>query len=213
MYRPGYTLEDRQDVLLPLMRQHSFALLITPGRDGSILPEVTHLPVVAHPRDHGLVLEMHLARPNRQWESTGDGREALVVFSGPHAYISPAWYIHQQTVPTWNYIAIHAAGPTEHLADDELQRHLSDLIRQNETAAGTHWSPHAVPERYLAGLRQGVVGIRLRVTRLEGKVKMGQNRAPEDRLGAADALAATGRPADAAVAHWMRNAAQADIDD
>jgi len=213
MYRPKYTIEDRPEVLLRVMRENAFAVLMTAGEGGAI-GEATHLPVIVRERAGGVIaLEMHVARPNRVWEKTGEGREALVVFSGPHAYISPAWYVNRETVPTWNYVAVHAYGPTERMEGDELRAHLDELVEVNERAAGTGWSLEATPEKYLAGLRHGVVGIRLVVNRLEGKVKMGQNRAAEDREGAIAGLRGTGGAGDAAVAEWMVGAGQDEVDE
>lgn len=212
MYRPKYTIENRREVLLRVMRENSFALLVTAGTNDA-LGEATHLPVIVKEQGDQLLLEMHIARPNRSWEKTGDGREALVVFSGPHAYISPNWYVNRETVPTWNYVAVHAYGPTERMEGPEFRRHLEELVEVNESAAGTGWSLASTPEKYLAGLQHGIVGIRLRVTRLEGKVKMGQNRDAEDREGAAAGLQAAGGDANTTVAQWMRNVGQAPVGD
>lgn len=201
MYTPRYSEENRRDVLVALMRRHPFAVLVSAGASGL---RATHLPVVVREGPgEALSLQMHVARPNPQWRDLP--AEVLLVFSGPHAYVSPAWYRSgEPTVPTWNYAALHAYGAPRTFEGDELRRHLGELVATNEAANGTAWTMRGTPERYLAGLQQGIVGIEIAVTRLEGKMKMSQNRAPEDRDGAIAGLEATGHPDNLAVARWMR---------
>src|ERR1700744_5328301 len=116
MYIPKYSAESRPDVLAALMRRYGFATLVSSGPAGLL---ATHLPVVLKPsRDGGPAssgrLQMHVARPNAHWRefdgTPGPSPEAMVIFAGPHTYISPSWYVEPKNVPTWNYIAVHAYG-------------------------------------------------------------------------------------------------------
>src|SRR6478609_4625091 len=106
MYSPHYNrFEDRAEIFA-FMRRHSFAVLVTDGEGGL---RASHLPSLVQDEAGRFVIEMHMARANDQWRQFRDG-EALVIFSGPHAYISPRWYEETERVPTWNYAAIHAYG-------------------------------------------------------------------------------------------------------
>ncbi|HWM42262.1 MAG TPA: FMN-binding negative transcriptional regulator, partial [Burkholderiales bacterium] len=106
MYSPSYNrLEDRAE-LLEFMRAHSFVLLVT-GAGGTL--HASHLPATVHDRNRKICLDMHMARNNPQWQEFFDD-EVMVVFSGPHAYVSPRWYEEHERVPTWNYAAVHAYG-------------------------------------------------------------------------------------------------------
>lgn len=197
MYTPGYSKVTDEAVLLELMRRYSFALLVTAGAKGLV---GTHLPVVA--KSVGLI-EFHIARGNGQWRELEGGVEGMLVFSGAHAYMSPAWYADRATVPTWNYGAVHVYGRGRMLDSTGLRRHLEELVAVNEAARGTGWALKETPEEYVAGLEKGIVGFGFEVSRLEGKLKMSQNRDWADRAGAIEGLKATGRADDAEVAEWM----------
>jgi transcriptional regulator len=193
---PAFQLDDR--TALEVMRSNSFAMVVTGGIHGVM---VTHAPVVVRGER---LLEFHLAKPNPQCAALREGGEVLVVFQGPHAYISPAWYGPGPAVPTWNYVAVHVYGKTRVLEGDELRRHLEELVRTNEEAAGTGWKLSDAPEQYLAGLSRGIVGFEVKIERLEGKAKMSQNRDEIDDIpGIIRGLRATGKPHDAEVAAWM----------
>ena len=148
---------------------------------------------------HGL-LEGHFAKANRHWQSLA-GRETLVVFSGPHSYVSPTLYTQPLSVPTWNYIAIHAYGTLE-LVEDEPDKEalLKGLIAQHELAYADRWS--AMPDGYRRTMLAGIVGFRIPIARIEGKFKISQNRNPQERANVRAAHSA-GTPDQQALAAWM----------
>jgi len=187
-----------------LMRAHPFAVLVTHGPDGLV---ATHLPTVLEADAAAPLgrIACHLARPNPQWKSFAPDADALMIFQGPQAYIRPGWYPskaeHGKVVPTWNYAAVHAYGRLEAVEDrDWLLAHVAELARQQETPYAAPWSTADAPEAYLAVMARGIVGLRLAITRLEGKMKMSQNREDRDRAGVAAGLGERGEGGDASVA-------------
>jgi len=187
-----------------LMRAHPFAILVTNGADGLV---ATHLPTVlkvdaAAPLGR---VECHLARPNPQWRSFAPDADALMIFQGPEAYIRPGWYPskaeHGKVVPTWNYAVVHAYGRLEVVQDqDWLLMHVAELSRQQEAPHEEPWSTSDAPESYLAVMARGIIGLKLTITRLEGKAKMSQNREPRDRAGVVRGLGQRAQGQDAAAA-------------
>ncbi|WP_395735606.1 FMN-binding negative transcriptional regulator [Prosthecobacter sp.] len=176
MYTPSHFKIDDLGTLQAFMQRHNFATLVT--HDGQI-PHATHLPFLLNPthNSHGSLLT-HMARANPQW-SHFTKSEVLVIFTGPHAYISPAWYTTQPAVPTWNYTAVHAYGTpriiTQH---DRFAQMLHDLVEFHESGRPNRWHGQLPPE-FRDGLIKGIVGIEIEITRLEGKFKLSQNR-PQD---------------------------------
>jgi len=199
MYTPKFNRIDDRALLLEAMRAYSFAILFGPGPTTS--PVATHLPLVLHDEGPHGVIEGHFARANPHWRSLA-GQETLAVFSGPHSYVSPTLYVDPQSVPTWNYIAIHAYGTME-LIEGEAEKDalLKNLIALHEPAFADRW--REMPERYRLGMLQGIVGFRIPIARIEGKFKISQNRAPQDRINVHAAHAA-GSPDQQALAAWMK---------
>ncbi|MFO0808781.1 MAG: ACT domain-containing protein [Gemmataceae bacterium] len=203
MYVPPHFRVDDPAALVELMRRHSFAMLIT---DDGHAPFATHLPVLHRPGGgpHGTLVG-HVARANPQWRHFAAGREALVVFRGPHAYVSPAWYATTPNVPTWNYAAVHAYGVPQVIDDhDRLVALLQEMIGVYESPREEPW-PGELPAKYRDDLIHGIVGFEMPVTRLDGKFKLSQNKAKADAAGAADALARSDAATDRAVAAMMRD--------
>jgi transcriptional regulator len=145
-------------------------------------------------------LEGHFAKANRHWQGL-EGREALVIFPGPHSYVSPTFYVDPLSVPTWNYIAIHAYG-TLRLVEDEARKEtlLAGLIEANEPAFAEQWN--AMPDGFRRTMLAGIVGFRIPIARIEGKFKISQNREPQERANVQAAHAA-GTPDQQALAAWM----------
>lgn len=201
MYIPAPFREDDLPTLHALMRRHSFATLVTvhEGR-----PFATHLPFLLDAGRGPLgTLRAHLARANPQWQGLEDGGEVLVIFQGPHAYVSPSWYETQPNVPTWNYVAVHAYGPTRLLNDEELAETLRQTVSEYETPQPQPWTIDALPDEYVRKMSRAIVGFEIALTRLEGKAKMSQNKPVGDRRGVIAALQAAGDPDSLAVAAWM----------
>jgi transcriptional regulator len=202
VYLPSHFTETRPEVLAAHLDRYDFALLVTGGRGGLI---ASHVPVLAERRGADLHLLGHLARPNPQAADLGDGGEVLTIFAGPHAYISPGWYEGGPAVPTWNYADVHAYGPVS-LVDDEawLRALLRRLTDRHEARSAAPWQMQDLPERFLRGMLNGIVGFDITVERLEGKFKLSQNRPPADRPRIIAALEAQDGAEAAAVARLMR---------
>lgn len=202
MYTPPAFREADPQALQDIMRAARLSTLVTATADGLL---ATPLPFILDPAEgeHG-VLHGHLARANTQWNTPTLG-EALVIFSGPDAYVTPSWYAakreHGKVVPTWNYSAVHAYGPVEFFTDEgrllEVVSRLTDLHEQPRSAP---WAVSDAPDPFVRSQLKGIVGIRIPITRLEGKRKMSQNRSAEDRAGIADGLASSENPGDHVVA-------------
>ena len=146
-------------------------------------------------------LLFHVSRGNLVHEALMAGATALFVASGPHAYISPDWYGLEGRVPTWNYVAVHAYGPVEFFDDAErLLDIVTRLTNMHEKGSRAPWSVSDAPEAFIRAQLKGIVGLRLPISRIEGKRKMSQNRSAGDRAGVAAGLAASERASDHVVA-------------
>jgi transcriptional regulator len=217
MYSPKFNRVDDRGILLEAMRAYSFATLFGPvsagpapvgltpatpasGEHSAAGAMATHLPLVVKDEgEHGLI-EGHFARANPHWQSLA-GRETLVVFYGPHSYVSPTLYTEELSVPTWNYIAVHACGTLSLVEDDPGKLALlTDLIAANEPAYLDHW--RALPEGFRRTMLAGIIGFRIPIARIEGKFKLSQNRKPEERRNVRAAQSA-GSPDEQALARWM----------
>lgn len=181
MYVPDHFREDRTDVLHQAVRDIAFATLVTPGLDAN------HLPMLL---GEG-VLRGHVARANPVWKN-GDS-EALAIFLGPHAYVSPNWYPSKaqtgKAVPTWNYLTVHARGTIRWISDaDWLRTHVAVLSDAHEATREAPWKVGDAPASYIDSLLRAIVGFELAVTNLEGKWKLSQNRDAADRAGVKNGL-------------------------
>lgn len=188
MYVPDHFREDRPDVLHDAMRRIGFATLVTQGLDAN------HLPMLLE----GNVLRGHVARANPVWKA-GES-EALAIFLGPHAYVSPSWYPSKaetgKAVPTWNYITVHARGAINWVQDaDWLRAHVGALSATHEAGRDQPWSITDAPASYVDGLLRAIVGFELTIAKLEGKWKLSQNRDDADRAGVRESLLRNGHDA------------------
>ena len=196
MYQPPHFREERLDVLHALIRSHPLGLLITAGPGGL---QANHVPLLldANSSERG-TLRAHLARANPQVQELAAVSECLVVFQGPQHYISPSLYPtkHEtgKVVPTWNYVAIHAAGPIRFFDDPaRLLEIVTRLTERHEQARAKPWAVGDAPADFIAGMLRGIVGFEIPIARLEGKWKMSQNRPPADRAGVVAGLTEEGR--------------------
>lgn len=182
MYIPSFNrIDDDADIRRFVAKARS-AELVTVGPDG--FPVATLLPVLWD----GDTVVAHMAKANPQWQSLGPGSPALLICSGPQAYISPSWYAakaeHGRVVPTWNYSAVHLTGTVRvHEDKDWLRDVVTRLTSTHEEGRGEPWRPSDAPERYIEGQLAGIVGLEITVTRIEGKAKLSQNRSEADRRG------------------------------
>ncbi|WP_047465164.1 FMN-binding negative transcriptional regulator [Rhizobium rhizogenes] len=202
MYVPPAFREDDPTELHAMMREARLCNFITATADGLFS---TPLPLFLEPGEgeHG-TLYGHLARANPQWKTPALG-EALAIFMGPDAYISPSWYAtkreHGKVVPTWNYAAVHAYGPVEFFEDaDRLLEVVSRLTNLYERPRAEPWAVTDAPEPFIKAQLRGIVGLRMPIGRIEGKRKMSQNRSAADRAGVAEGLGESDRPTDRIVA-------------
>ena len=171
MYSPPYNrVEDRKE-LVAFMQANSFALLVT-ATGGA--PMASHLPVVVADGAKGIVIHSHMAKNNPQWQEFFED-EVLVVFWGPHAYVSPRWYEEKERVPTWNYAAVHACGKVT-VTPDRAVKHAAqrELVAQLDP----QWLPKfdALRPEYVDNMLNGIVTFDIAVTRLETRWKLSQNR-------------------------------------
>jgi len=209
MYSPKFNLVRDRGLLLQAMREHSFATLFGPlaAAPPDESATATHLPLVIKDKGEHGIIEGHFAKANPHWRALA-GRETLVVFQGPHSYVSPALYVEELSVPTWNYIAIHAHGTLSLVEDDPAKETLlADLIAANEPAYLDRW--HALPDGFRRTMLMGIVGFRIPIARIEGKFKLSQNRSAEERRNVHDAHAA-GSSDQQALARWMERLAAAE---
>lgn len=198
MYIPEpHAVADR-DALHGVIRENNFGLLVNQVEDA---PFATHLPFLIE----GDVLVAHMARANPQWRSFAADREVLCIFQGPHAYISPRWYESTNTVPTWNYVAVHVYGVPE-IIDDPAAA-LADqarLVAAHESGFAEPWSLAERDPGMIDGLLRAIVNFRIPIGRIEGKFKLGQDKTAGDRAGAIAALEEAGDPTAGALAALMR---------
>jgi transcriptional regulator len=179
MYIPPAFREDDLATLHALMRDYSFAVLVT--QQGGA-PVATHLPLLldAGRGSYGTLLG-HVSRANAQWTSFLGEQEALAIFQGPHAYITPSWYEPGLNVPTWNYTAVHAYGKPRVIEDQAaLVGLLHVSIQTYESGFERPWQLN-MPENAFQGKLKGIVGFEMEITRLEGKFKLSQNRSETDQ--------------------------------
>jgi transcriptional regulator len=201
MYVPAAFAEERPDRLHELMNTHDFATLIT-NADSEMV--ASHLPMLLLPaRGRFGTLQMHLARQNEQCRALAAGEKALVIFQGPHGYVSARWYKQPVNVPTWNYVVVHAHGTPRQMDDEGLGEHLHRLVAKYESREGGWDLAAALPGEVMQKLQQQIVGFDIEITSIAGKWKLGQNRTREDRQGAIEGLRQTGSCEAVALAEWM----------
>jgi transcriptional regulator len=202
---PAFRIEDLAEIQA-LMRSARLAQVVTLGGSGLA---ATPLPLLLDPDEGAFgTLYGHLARANPQWREAAPGGEALAIFMGPDAYVTPAWYAAKaetgKVVPTWNYETVQARGPAEFFDDpDRLHAVVTRLTDRHEAARAEPWAVTDAPEPFVRAQLRGIVGLRLPITRLEGKRKMSQNRSPADQERVREGLALSADPADRSAAAAM----------
>ena len=207
MYLPKHFAETDVAAMHALMRAHPLATVVHSGPQGLV---ANHLPLhlSAEPAPNGC-LQGHVARANTLWKEAGPDAQVLVIFNGPEHYISPSSYASKardgRVVPTWTYIAVHAHGSIEAFdAQEELLDHVGRLTSQNEEKRAEPWAVTDAPEKYLDAMTRAIVGIRMRVERIEGSWKLNQHKSDADRAGVVSGLAAEERAGAHAVSAQMK---------
>lgn len=207
MYVPeAFSLDDPAAVA-GVIQSHCFALLVTAS--GGV-PRATHLPFIYEPEPgpHGTLLA-HMARANPQWRDfaalAAAGGEALVIFQGPHGYVSPNWYGPGPAVPTWNYVAVHAYGLPRLIEQEARVRAQQERLVESFEAGGERpWSMAGQDDKYIRRMLRGIVAFEIPVSRIEAKAKLSQNKSESDRQSVVAGLAASGRTGDLELAETMR---------
>ena len=208
MYTPKFNQVSDRALLLEAMRAYPFAILagpattIEPAAATNLEPSLTatHLPLLVKDEGEHGVIEGHFARANRHWQALA-GRETLVIFHGPHSYVSPSLYAEPLSVPTWNYIAVHAYGTLALIEGDAgKEALLASLIAAHDPAFAETW--RSQPQGYRRTMLGNILGFRIPITRIEGKFKLSQNRSPEERRNV-QASQAAGNDDQRALAAWM----------
>ena len=199
MYQPPHFAETRPEVLYELIIANPLGLLVTNGPGGLM---ANHLPF--HLDAAKSTLRAHLARANAQWKELAAGGECLIVFQGPHAYVTPGWYATKQetgkVVPTWNYAVVQVRGrPNVHQDADWLRAQVGELTDHHESSRAKPWAVEDAPEEYIASQLRGIIGVEIAIAAMDGKWKASQNRVEADREGVAKGLAAQGDSAMAAL--------------
>ncbi|MHC8347893.1 FMN-binding negative transcriptional regulator [Pseudomonas sp. RT4P38] len=207
MYNPSsFAIDDLHELHQQILGTR-LAVLVTHGEQGL---QASHLPLLLS-SDQGLngTLYGHFAKANPQWKALQNGAEALVIFAGADAYVSPGFYPskaeHGKVVPTWNYVAVHAYGTAEVFTDaDRLRNLVSALTDRHEAGRASPWKVADAPADYIDGMLKAIVGFAMPIQRLEGKRKLSQNRNAADIAGVREGLAASPDVHEQALAHLMR---------
>lgn len=206
MYIPSAFKHDDLGSLHTLIEQTRLAILVTHDEHGM---QATHLPLLLRPDESSNgALYGHLAKANPQWRALENGAEALVIFPGSDAYISPSFYPakaeHGKVVPTWNYVAVHAYGIAQVFHDPQrLLDVVSGLTDKHENGRASPWAVGDAPADYIDKMLGAIVGFALPIERLEGKRKLGQNRSAADIAGVREGLTASADIKDQELARQM----------
>jgi len=183
IYIPERHAEKDRTFLLDFMEEFAFAMIVT--SKGGI--RITNVPtILKRDADGWGSVWFHIAKSNPQNEAFDTTEDSLVVFHGPHAYISPNWYNTKNAVPTWNFAVVHAKGKPKRIDDDQaFAENLKKLVAKNEGlyGGGEAWDYAKLPESYLKGMRQGIVAYEMKIEVVEGKFKLGHERTEKDRIG------------------------------
>ena len=194
MYTPSHYKIDDAQAIRSFIKQYNFGTMLS-YTDSF---KVTHLPFVLEERGP-LALSSHMARANPHWRCLADNPQALVIFQGPHAYISPSLYEERVSVPTWNYAVIHAYGKVRLL--DDVETVLEKMIRAFDADYLAQWA--SLPGEYRTRMKAGIVGFEMEVLRVEAKFKMHQNKSSRDRLRIIEEFNGSGDTSLSEVAKYM----------
>ncbi len=210
MYTPSYFKDEDLASLHRQIEGTRLATLVTFDETGL---QASHIPLLLEPTQgpHG-TLYGHMAKANPQWKALETGAQALLIFQGADAYISPSFYApkaeHGKVVPTWNYLAVHAYGRADVFTDPaRLLRIVTGLTDKHEASRAEPWAVSDAPADYIEKMLNGIVGFAIPVERLEGKRKLNQNRSAADIAGVSKGLALSQDPSDQKIAQLMNQGA------
>lgn len=199
MYIPEFNRIEDQAVAVAFMRANPFVILVSNNGES---PFATHLPVMISQAKGMITVRAHVAKANPHWKIL-EHQDSLLIFHGPHAYVSPALYEIRESVPTWNYATVHAYGRGKILpADDDKHQVLADLISQFDSSYLEQWN--SFDEQYRNRMLNHIVAFEIDITRVETKFKLSQNRTKVEQENVIQALGASADPAVSGVAGLMR---------
>jgi len=200
MYIPtAHRIEDRE-LIAELMRQNPFAILTTVV-DG--VPVATHLPILVE-SEEPMVLCGHMARQNQQWKALESAGDSLLIFAGPHGYVSPRFYESRPNVPTWNYVTIHAYGRVELVEDeDEALAHLQRIVATFDPTLAEA-QPDSTDPAFYRKMIPGIVAFRFTVNRVDAKAKLNQNKSEVDRTAVRERYLGSDEPDEQKMAQLMK---------
>lgn len=199
MYIPNSNLITDATEAVEFMQRFSFATIITVNNN---LPVATHLPFLVAIKDDSIILTSHFARANEQWKDI-ENNKALVIFTEPHAYISPKHYDKKLNVPTWNYISVHAYGQGKLIIEmDKVFEVLERTIDNYEVSYKDQWND--LPGDYKTGLAKGIVAFDIAVTDLQGKKKLSQNKTENEQQKIINALSKSEDTNERLIASYMK---------
>lgn len=198
MFIPKYFRLTDDEMIYDIIENYSFATVFS-MHNGE--PCATHLPLVLNRIERSLY--GHFALPNKQWEDI-ENQQILVIFQGPHCYISPSWYETNNTVPTWNYVSVHVYGTLEFINDDKvIGDSLSNLVNKYETS-NSPYNLNDVDPGVLNGLNKGIVAFKIQISKIEAKAKLSQNHSIERQRLVIENLEKSPRENEKQIASFMR---------
>jgi transcriptional regulator len=202
MYIPPPNRVGDPSRIRAFIQSHGFATIVTQS-GGSM--RASHLPLLLDESPDGDSLRGHMAIANEQWRLFNPEEEVFCIFSGPHSYISPSWYEKSPSVPTWNYAVVHAHGrPTIEADPGFMRRVLRDTTEKYESKMPVPWNMDGLPEDYVSRMTKAIVAFSIRITRIEAKFKLGQDRSAGDKAGVMRALENSGDPESRMLAGFAR---------
>lgn len=201
MYIPAINRMNDQEEILSFIERFSFGTIISTAADG--LPTATHLPFLIEREAGSFVLLAHFAKVNPQWKQLAHNKKILVIFQEPHAYISPTHYEKELNVPTWNYIAVHVYGEGMLIEEqDQVQALLDRTVEQYERTYKPQYD--RLPEDFKLKMSQGIVAFKIRVTGIEGKKKLSQNKTRNEQEKIIHTLSQSGNSNEQYIAEYMQ---------
>jgi transcriptional regulator len=202
MYVPSPFGVPDQRVLESFIHRYAFATLVTSSAGA---PIVSHIPIMLRRNEGKGSLIGHVARANDHWRELDGSHDSVAIFHGPHAYVSPAWYVTSSAVPTWNYAVVHVCGkPNVSMDPDFTTTALADLVAEYESSRDKPWRVADLAPDVFRKLAGAIVAFEMPIEKIEGKFKLGQNRSREDRLGMLAGLESEGTSDTALLAKFIR---------
>lgn len=199
MYTPSYYNEKDRSTLIEFMQAHNFATLVSSSNN---MPIASHLPFIVDKADEKIILTSHIARANPQWKTLLNN-ELLIIFQGPHAYISPSNYEKKQNVPTWNYMAVHAYGKAKIIENHyEVVSLMERIIKHFENDFIQQWK--TLSAEYIDGMLKAIVCFEIEITKLEGQFKLSQNKTKQEQQTIISNLEKSENPIEQALAQEMK---------